>query len=141
MRSHPGRESDSASDAIRAVEAAYDRAWGSGDIDALAGCLIADAVIVNPLGETSRGRAQIVEMLGGFLRGPGRGSTHSTAISSIDFVTDDVAIVDGMATIDGVRMADDDASAVLEHRFTDVVVRRQTGWLIAHVRAYALEER
>jgi hypothetical protein len=40
--------------AIRALEAAYDKARPAGDLDAMVRCLRGDAVVVSPRGEVAR---------------------------------------------------------------------------------------
>lgn len=120
--------------AIRAVEAAYDAAWGAGDIDGLLDCLTEDAVLVNPRGAVARGHAEIRRELGGFLKGQAAGSKHSSVVSRVEFVTADVAVVDGAAVIEGA----DRSGMSLIHGYTDVLVRRGGAWLIAHIRAYGL---
>ena len=70
------------------------------------------------------------------LAGVGRGSTHSCEIIGIHVVTDDVALVDGEAVIEGFSADDGSAMAPLRHRFTDVLVKGEGGRLITHVRAY-----
>jgi len=130
-QSSPDRARDDA--AIRAVEAAYDLAWDNGDIVALVACLTEDAVVVNPRGELARGHAEIMSVLGEFLNGPAKGSKHQSVVSRVDFITEDVAIVDGEARIENIARYD----GTLVHHFTDVMVRRNGGWVIAHVRAYA----
>jgi uncharacterized protein (TIGR02246 family) len=84
---------------VRAVEAAYDRAWAAGDIGALVDCFTSEAVVVNPRGDVARGVGQIREALAGFLGGPARGSVHVGRILRIEFVTEDVAVVDGEAAV------------------------------------------
>jgi uncharacterized protein (TIGR02246 family) len=119
---------------IREVESAYDRAWGCSDVEALVACFTADAVLVNPRGEVARGTGEIGEALGSFLRGPAKDSIHESQIIQIHFATADVAIVDGEASISG------DSGSPITHRFTDILVRKEGTWRIAHVRAYFLEE-
>jgi uncharacterized protein (TIGR02246 family) len=132
--SSPDRARDDA--AIHAVGAAYDRAWDNGDIASLVACLAEDAVVVNPRGELARGRAEIMSALGEFLNGQAKGSKHKSVVSRVDFITEDVAIVDGVVRIE--HLPPDDGTLV--HCFTDVVVRRNGAWTIAHVRAYAATE-
>ena len=120
-------------DAVLAVEAAYDAAWSAGDEEALARCFAHDAVLVNPHGEVAVGIAVIRERLGAFLRGAARGSRHASRAARVSFVTADVAVVDGEARLELAAPA-----GALVHRFTDVLVRRDGRWLIAHVRAYGL---
>lgn len=123
--------------AVRASEAAYDAAWRAGDIQGLLACLTEDAVLVSPRGDVARGLAEIERELGGLLRGPARGSAHTSRIIRVEFVTDDVAVVDGEATV---HLAGEEESTgiPLVHRFTDVLVRRSGTWAVAHIRAYVL---
>ena len=120
--------------AIRAVEAAYDAPWGAGDVEGLLDCLTDDAVLVNPRGTVARGHAEIRRKLGGFLKGQVAGSKHSSVVSRVEFVTADVAIVDGEPVVEGA----DRSGASLVHGYTDLLVRRDGAWLIAHIRAYGL---
>jgi uncharacterized protein (TIGR02246 family) len=125
--------------AVRAVEAAYDRAWCAGDLDGLMGCLASDAVLVNPRGQVATGKAEARVLLGAFLAGAARGTGHQSTIERIFFVGDDVAVVDGRAIVTN-RSAEADPIAQFEHAFTDVLVKGSDRWLIAHIRAYSLED-
>ena len=120
---------------IRAVENAYDRAWSGGDLDSLMQCLSADAVLVNPRGEVAVGEQAIRSVLGTFLSGEATGSQHRSIVNRIAFVRPDVAVVDGTATV-SFRSSD----SVLQHPFTDVLVNGESGWVIAHVRAYFFDK-
>lgn len=115
---------------IRAVEAAYDAAWNAGDIDALVDCFTDDAIVVNPRGETATGHEEIRSAIGGFLTGEALGSRHSGHVIRLSFPAPDVAVVDGRARLEGGMLPD-----ALEHRFIDVLVRRNDRWKIAHVLA------
>lgn len=122
-------------DAVLAVESAYDAAWNAGDVAGLVRCFAADAVLVTPRGEVAVGAQEIGDRLGAFLRGAARGSRHSTRATRVSFVTADVAVVDGEARVEGGALP-----RTIEHRFTDLLVRRDSRWLIAHVRAYGRDE-
>jgi uncharacterized protein (TIGR02246 family) len=124
--------------AIRALEAAYDSAWNAADLEALTAPFTPDATIVDPFGGVSSGRAEIGRLLGTLLAGSGRGSTHAGAIRGVRFVTEDVALADGEAVIEGLKRPDGGAMPPIVHRFTDVLVRGEEGWRIAQVRAYVL---
>ncbi len=116
--------------AIRALEAGYDAAWGAGDLDALLACFAGGATVVDPFGGVSSGRPRIRELLGELLSGSGRGSTHEATIVGVHFVTDDVALADGEALIEGLTAADGNLRPPITHRFTDVMVRGRGGWRI-----------
>ena len=124
--------------AIRALEAAYDASWNAGDVRSLVAAFAPEAVVVNPLGQVARGQAEIERVMHAFLSGPARGSTHNSTVFRVEFVTDDVAVVDGEATLERLAGPDGAPSPPLVHRFTDVVVRQDDAWLLAQVRAYVL---
>jgi uncharacterized protein (TIGR02246 family) len=122
--------------AIRALEAAYDAAWNAGDVEALTAPFTPDATIVDPFGGVNSGRAEIERLFAVLLAGAGRGSTHAGAILGVRFVTDDVALADGEAVIEGLTRPDGRSMPPIAHRFTDVLVRGDGGWRIAGIRAY-----
>lgn len=125
----PDRHHDEAE--IRGIEATYDSAWGSADMAGLMSVLEPDVVILDPMGGTSVGASAAQGLLQNFLSGAGLGSSHTSRLKRISFVSDDVALFDGEATIEGPNL-----SEPLVHDFTDVFVRREGKWRIAHVRAY-----
>ncbi len=125
----PDRGRDEAE--IRAIEADYDNAWGSADLTRLMSVLEPDVVILDPRGGTSVGASEARRLLGEFLAGEGASSTHTSRCKRVSFVTDDVALFDGQATIAGPNLP-----RPIVHDFTDVFVRRNGCWRIAHIRAY-----
>jgi len=116
---------------IRAIEADYDNAWGSADLTRLMSVLEPDVVILDPRGGTSVGASEARRLLGDFLAGEGAGSTHTSRCKRVSFVTDEVALFDGQATIAGPNLM-----RPIVHDFTDVFVRRDGCWRIAQIRAY-----
>jgi uncharacterized protein (TIGR02246 family) len=131
--SHPGALSDRGRDEaeIRAIEADYDSAWGSADLTRLMSALDPNVVILDPRGGTSVGAPEARRLLGDFPPGEGAGTTHTSRYKRVSFVTDDVALFDDQATI-----ADPNLPRPIVHDFTDVFVRRDGRWRIAHIRAY-----
>jgi uncharacterized protein (TIGR02246 family) len=122
--------------AIRALEEAYDSAWNAGDVRSLAAAFTPDAVVVNPMGKRAQGQAEISRVLAEFLGGSAKGSRHKSIVLGIEFISDDVALVDGEATLEGVTARGEARAAPLVHRFTDLVVKRGGAWKVAQVRAY-----
>lgn len=121
--------------AIRRVEAAYDLAWRFGDVDALLRCFSQDAVVVSPRGEIASGRPEIETMFRHLFAGDAAGSSHASEIVRITFVTDDVAVVDGEATVQGLREPGILVPQPFVHRFSDILVKRGKAWAISQVRA------
>jgi uncharacterized protein (TIGR02246 family) len=119
--------------AIRALEGEYDAAWNRGDVVRLGALYHGNAVVINPLGEVALGRPAIQAALRTFLQGVGRGSRHSTTVARISYVSDDVAVVDGEAHLEGARHL---SSGTISHVFTDIVVRDGGRWFLVHTRAY-----
>jgi uncharacterized protein (TIGR02246 family) len=126
---------------IRKTESAYDHAWQQGDIEGMQGdiegimvCFTADAILISPRGDVAIGTEQIHNLFSDFLGSEAKNTKHTSRITRISFVTDDVAVVDGEAFIEaGVNLSD----TVKNHRFTDILVRSGEVWLIAQIRAYA----
>ncbi len=118
---------------IRKTEAAYDHAWRQGDIEGIMGCFTDDAVLISPRGDVAIGKEQIRNLLSGFLGREARNTTHTSRITRISFVTDDVAVVDGEAFIAG---SENLSASVKHHSFTDILVRTGKGWLISQIRAH-----
>ena len=120
---------------VRALERAYDNAWTSGDVARLLSVFVPDAVIVTPYGDVWKGVPDIEDGLRAVMSQPSR-VTHTNTIHAVHFVTADVAIVDGRAVLDsGAAQATEDNDPLL-HSFSDVLVKRDGVWRIAHVRAY-----
>ena len=133
MDAEPGRSTQGDEDAVRAVEAAYDAAWNAGDLPALLQLLRESVVIINPYGEMLSGRSAVEASFTELFDGVARGSTHSSQIRAVHFVSPDVALVDAEAVISDFGAGPEP----LRHSFTDVLVRTREGWRIDHVRAYA----
>lgn len=139
MRDGTGVDERSRAEAtIRAAEAAYDRAWDAGDVDALVRPFVAEATLIDPFGNVVTGGEGIRRSLGGLLAGRARGSTHAGTILGVRFVTQDVALADGEAVIEGLTGPGGEALPALTHRFTDVFVLRDGSWRISQIRAYVL---
>lgn len=118
--------------AVRAVEVSYDAAWNEGDVTSILDLLTDDVVITNPSGETTAGREEVGSSFTAIMNGPARGSTHTSEVVAVHFVIPEVAIVDGVATINGFGTS----SEPLRHNYTDVLVNTPDGWRIDQVRAY-----
>lgn len=119
--------------AVRAVEKAYDTAWQNGNIEGIMECLTDNIVVVNPFGQSALGKIEFRRMLVEFLNGQGKNTKHTSIILRVDFINDNVAVVDGKAIIND---SDNINKSSVTHNFTDILVKRNETWAIAHIRAY-----
>ncbi|RVT76445.1 SgcJ/EcaC family oxidoreductase [Flavobacterium sufflavum] len=120
---------------IRKTEASYDSAWRQGNIESLMACFTDDPTLISPRGDEAFGTGQIRNLFTEFLGKEGKSTKHTGRIIRITFVTNDVAIVDGEAFIEG---AENLSAAVTHHKFIDVLVRKGDTWLISQIRAFAI---
>jgi uncharacterized protein (TIGR02246 family) len=134
----PARDGAADEAAIRVLERAYDEAWDAADLPAVMRVFTEDVVVLDPLGGVSVGREGFERRLAAVFDGLGKGSRHVSCVERVSFVTDAVALVDGEAVITGFRDAAGELHTPIRHRFTDVVVKAEGGWRIAHIRACAL---
>jgi uncharacterized protein (TIGR02246 family) len=121
---------------IRKLEAEYDAAWNRGDSKALVSSFAPDAIVVNPYGLVAVGRVEFEEAVTEFLRGPAAGSIHTSQVTRFHFPKDDVAVVDGDATVSGLKDADGASAPPVVVKFTDVMIKKDGRWSIVDVRAY-----
>jgi uncharacterized protein (TIGR02246 family) len=124
QQSNP-RDADEA--AIRESVASYTAAFNKHDAKALAATWSPEAVYTNPVsGEEVTGREQIERQFAGVFAGL-KGAKLDTKIDSIRFVSPNVAIENGTATVTG---ADGKSSA---STYTAVHVKRDGKWLLDRV--------
>jgi uncharacterized protein (TIGR02246 family) len=119
---------------VRALVAAYDRAWAGRDAGAVAALLTDDAETVNRFGEWARpeGRAAHTRYIADLLAGPYR--THAPPahlVERVRFVRPDVAVVHATARHDAVALPGGHTIPPFREVTTLVVVRGADGaWRI-----------
>jgi uncharacterized protein (TIGR02246 family) len=119
---------------IRKLGEAYDLAWNRGDVHALSSSFTSDAVVVSPRGEVITGKTDFEQTISNLFRGSFKGSIHNTTILRIHFLKEDVAVVDGEATLS--LLTPREGHSALTHYYTDVMIKEGDTWLIANTRAY-----
>ncbi len=116
----------------------YDAAWNQGDVHALGSVFTPDVVVVSPRGEVITGKTAFIQTISTLFRGSFKGSTHETTVRRIHFLKEDVAVVDGEATL--TLLNPRDRNSPLTHHYTDVMIKEDNRWLIADTRAYVFME-
>ncbi len=124
-------------DRVRRVESDYDEAWGRGDVDGMLRCLTDDVVLVSPRGDVARGSGEVRALFEQLFAGWARGSSHRSTVLRVDLLTEDVAVLDGTARLSGLgpQAPGVGSDGTMVHGYTDVLLRRDGRWRIAHVRA------
>ena len=95
-----------------------------------------DVLIVDPNGSVSRGHDEVRALLSPLIGPTGDDSTHNSEIVRVEFVTSEIALVDGRAHIEGLSLGE--TASDYFHSFTDIVVRREGQRKIAQIRACPL---
>ena len=120
--------------AILALENAYDDAWNQGKAGKAASFFTHDAIIVNPHGEVAEGKKEFENLLTQLFNSRFKDSKHRSTIIRVHFSKENVAVVDGEATVTEINETGESKETIV--RFTDIMVKEDREWLIADTRAY-----
>ena len=116
---------------IEALVAAHDAAWNAHDPDDLAALFVEDATLVTPTGARVEGNAALRQMFAS--PGPTKSTTSTTTIEAVQWLDDNLALVDARQSLDGPgveMLGASQARAVL-------VVRKDAGqWKIVAARPF-----
>ena len=115
--------------AIEAVFAKFGAAWKAGDAKARAALFAEDATIINPFGMVAKGRAEIEKRFMLENETIAHGTTHSVKVDMIRF-SGDLAFVDGVITISGMKGPDGKPAPDMTLRGVFQFVRKAGGWMV-----------
>jgi uncharacterized protein (TIGR02246 family) len=122
--------------AIERLHAAIDAAWNEGNARTFAGYWTGNGILISPMGQASRGRAQIAKDIATELVYL-TGSTHKLTIAGISWPAPDVAVVDGEATISNAKDRSGAPLPPLTANFTSVCVKQKGTWFISYLVSYS----
>jgi len=116
--------------AVMAAIGVFSKTYSAGDHATLASYFTDDAVIVDPEGNETRGKAAIGEMYGAsFQENPGL--KLESEVAEVRFITPDVARVEGQT-----RLSSAGGDATEFTRFSSLLVRKDGKWRAAEIREY-----
>jgi uncharacterized protein (TIGR02246 family) len=115
---------------IRNLVDAFARAYSAPNLDALAACFTDDANVVDSAGESTRGKAAVVEMYATALE-ENPNLKLEPKVEEIRFLTPDVALVETQT-----RLSTDSGDASEFTRSSSLLVKRGGKWLLAEIREY-----
>ena len=117
--------------AIRAVHAAFVKAYNAADVPALSGLFAEDAAVIDSDGEATRGRADIAKMYTEAFE-DAKGLKIESSAKAVRFLTQDVAQMEGQSVLSGGGTGD----AMQAGKFAALLVRRDGQWRLAEIRDY-----
>jgi len=117
--------------AIKDGVEAFEKLYSSANAEGLAELFQDDASIIDPEGNTTRGKPAIAEMYAtAFQEAPGL--KIDSKIAEVKFLTPDVARVEGQS-----QLSSTTGDAAEFNKFSVLLVRRDGKWRIAEIREYA----
>jgi uncharacterized protein (TIGR02246 family) len=115
---------------IRDLIDAFAKAYSAPDMSALAACFTDDANVVDSAGESTRGKAAVVQMYASALE-ENPNLKLEPKVQEVQFLTPDVVRVEGQT-----RLSTDAGDASEFTRSSTLLIKRDGRWLIAEIREY-----
>jgi len=115
---------------IRDLVDAFAKAYSAPDLKALAACFADEANVVDSAGESTRGKAAVVEMYASSLE-ENPNLKLEPKVEEVRFLTPDVARIEGQT-----RVTTNIGDASEYTRYSSLVVKRDGKWLVAEIREY-----
>jgi uncharacterized protein (TIGR02246 family) len=122
---------------IRRFGVDFSAAWNRHDPKAMASFWAEDGDLINPFGRWAKGRAEVEKLFQDEHAGVMAGTSYSTTLSSVRFLTPDVAVTDWDIVVTGMRGPDGSAAPPFKPHLALVMVRRGGRWLSLAARPYA----
>ncbi|MBA3753611.1 MAG: SgcJ/EcaC family oxidoreductase [Nitrospira sp.] len=114
----------------------FQAAWNKDDTQAMAAIWAEDGSLINPVGVTAHGRAEVEKIFINEHTNRFKGTTYKTRDVTVQWVTPDVAVADVTANITGIRGPDGAAAPDYDHHVVWVLVRKDGQWMAAAARPY-----
>ncbi|GEM_PF-2541119 len=125
-------------DAIHKRHDEWVAAWNKHDAKALAAFWVADGDVINPMGRTAKGTAEIEKLFTDEHSGAMAGTTYSGKIVSIRRLGD-VAIVDVDGEVTGMKDADGKEMPPFKHHVTWIATKKDGKWMAVCARAFCYQ--
>lgn len=123
--------------AIKKRHGEWTAAWDKHDPKAMAAFFTEDGDVINPFGRRAKGIAEIEKLFTEEHAGPMAKSTYSGTIESIRYLGKEVAVVDVVGEIKGMKGPDGADMAPFKHRVVWIAINKDGTWKAACARAFA----
>jgi uncharacterized protein (TIGR02246 family) len=130
-----GKEKDE--DAIKARVAEFVAVFNKGDAKAATAFFADDATLVNPIGKSGKGSAEIEKVITEDLATILKGTTSEMKVANYRAVGKDAAFVDLEQTVTGVKAPDGKPLPPVTFHVPALLIKKGKVWLIAEARPYA----
>jgi uncharacterized protein (TIGR02246 family) len=124
-------------DAIKARVAEFAAAFNKADAKVLAAMFSDDATLVNPVGKSAKGPAEIEKLITEDLTTFLKGTTSELKVVSYRAVGKDAAFIEVEQTVTGAKAPDGKALPPLTFHVPSLLLKKGKVWSIAELRPYA----
>jgi uncharacterized protein (TIGR02246 family) len=128
---------ETAEDAIKARVAEVSAAFNKGDTKVFAAMCTDDATLINPVGKTAKGPAEIEKLVGDDLATFLKGTTSEFKLASTRLIGKDAAFIDLDQTVTGAKSPDGKTLPPLTFHVPVLLLKKGKVWSIAELRPYA----
>ena len=124
-------------DAIKARIAAFIELFNKGDAKAMAAFWTEDATLVNPVGVTGTGRAEVEKIIATDSGTILKGAKMTMTVKHVRMIGKDAAWVDLEQGVDGATGPDGKPMPPMTFHVPSLLVKKGKDWMIAEARPYA----
>lgn len=122
------------SEGVKGLTAAFSAAWAAHDPDSLAALWVPDGDLVNPMGQTARGRAELARLFREEHTTYMKGTGLNVKVTATRVLGPGLALVDCDAHLTGVKTPDGKAMPPFKHLVVAVVAKGEEGWRFVSAR-------
>jgi uncharacterized protein (TIGR02246 family) len=119
---------------VRALTTAFSTAWAAHDPEGLAGLWVPDGDLVNPMGQTARGRVELAKLFREEHTSYMKGTALNVKVTATRVLGPGLALVDCDAHLTGVKTPDGKAMPPFKHLVVAVVTKSAEGWRFVSAR-------
>jgi uncharacterized protein (TIGR02246 family) len=122
--------------AIRKFGTEFAAAWNKHDAKAMASFWEEDGDLINPSGRVAKGRAEVEKLFQDEHATAMAGTSYSTTLSSVRFLTPEIALADWEAVVTGMHQPDGSVSPPFKPHVFIVMGKKSGRWLAVAARPY-----
>ncbi len=131
------KKSSAAEEGLARTHEAFFSAWNKHDIKAMMTCWADDATLINPMGRTAHGKAEVEAVLTDEHNTMFKASTATVVDMKVTrSLGPNMVLFDGTLMLDGAVASDGSAMPQLKFHLTGVAEKRGSNWVFLDARPY-----